>query len=547
MSESAERHVPSYQLLVDGQPLAPEQRDRVKEIRVDDYLRLPDVCTVHVTYPQGDGVDSMPFGIGKALEVRLGETDALAPVALFKGQTVTLEAEYGGGGCHVAVRAYDRSHVLHRSRATRTFQNQTSSDIVTKIVSDAGLSAACDPSGEPHEFMQQDNETDWEFIWRLAEKIGFECVVEDTVLYFRKAADDNPTELEWPTTLHTFRPRVTAVQQVQEVTLRAHDPKTKQVIDVTASSPGQIAQIGVSRAEVASAFDGASVHVATEPVKNRAEGDALAQALLDKLADGYRGAEAIAPGNPGIRAGKNVKIAGVGKLFSGTYPVTHAKHVLRGGGAFETHLSNAASHTVLDAVGGGNGRAPRIGAQVVMGIVTQNDDPEGMGRVRVKFPWLGPDIEGAWARIATPSAGKERGLLMLPVPGEEVLVAFEHGDTARPFVLGSLFNGVDKPGDDLLQGKDGSFAVKSDHKIFLHCDEDMTLDSGGELTITVSKDASLKTKQSLTLEAQQSAELKAAQDVTIEGTTSLTLKCGASQIQLSASGVTISGPTINIG
>jgi uncharacterized protein involved in type VI secretion and phage assembly len=545
MSDGAERHVPSYQLLIDGQPLAPEQRDRVTEIRVDDYLRLPDVCSVNVTYPQGDGVDSMPFGIGKALEVRLGEADALAPVTLFKGQIVTLEAEYGGG-CHVAVRAYDRSHVLHRSRATRTFQNQTSSDIVTKIVSDAGLSAVCDPSGEPHEFMQQDNETDWEFLWRLAEKIGFECVVEDMVLYFRKSADDNPTELEWPTTLHTFRPRVTAVQQVQEVTLRAHDPKTKQVIDVTASSPGQIAQIGISRAEVAGAFDSASVHVATEPVKSRAEGDALAQALLDKLADGYRAVEAIAPGNPAIRAGKRVKITGVGTLFSGTYPVTHAKHLLRGGGAFETHFANAASTTVLDAVAT-NGRAPRIGAQVAMGIVTQNDDPDGMGRVRVKFPWLGPDVEGAWARIATPSAGKERGLLMLPVPGEEVLVAFEHGDTTRPFVLGSLFNGVDKPGDDLLQGKDGSFAVKSDHKIYLHCDEDMTLDSGGELKVTVAKDASLKTKQSLTIEAQQSAGLKASQDVTIEGTTSLTLKCGAAQIQLSASGVTISGPTINIG
>ena len=547
MSDGAERHVPSYQLLVDGQALAPEQRDRVKEIRVVDYLRLPDVCSVHVTYPQGDGVDSMPFGVGKALEVRLGETDALAPVSLFKGQIVTLEPEFGAGGCSVAVRAYDRSHVLHRSRATRTFQNQTSSDIVTKIVSDAGLSADCDASGEPHEFMQQDNETDWDFIWRLAERIGFEFVVDDTVAHFREPADDDPTELEWPTTLHTFRPRVTAVQQVQEVTLLAHDPKTKQVIDVTASSPNQIAQIGLDRATVAGAVDSASLHVATEPVKSRAEGDALAQALLDKLANGYVAAEGIGPGNPAIRAGTKVKVTGVGTTFSGTYRVATSTHLLRGGGAYETHFANSPSHTVLDAVGGANGRAPRIGAQVVMGIVTQNDDPDGMGRVRVKFPWLGPDVEGAWARVATPSAGKARGLLMLPVPGEEVLVAFEHGDTRLPYVLGSLFNGVDKPGDDLLQSKDGSFAVKSDHKIYLHCDEDMTLDSGGGLTVTVAKDASLKIQQSLTVEAQQSVGLKATQDVTIEGTTSLTLKCGAAQIQLSASGVTISGPTINIG
>jgi uncharacterized protein involved in type VI secretion and phage assembly len=547
MSESAERHVPSYQLLVDGQPLAPEQRDRVKEIRVDDYLRLPDLCSVHVTYPQGDGVDSMPFGIGKAVEVRLGETDALAPVTLFKGQIVTLEPEFGAGGCSVAVRAYDRSHVLHRSRGTRTFQNQTSSDIVTQIVSDAGLMADCEASGEPHEFMQQNNETDWDFIWRLAERIGFEFVVDDKVAHFRRPADDEPTELEWPKTLHTFRPRVTAVQQVQEVTLLAHDPKTKQVIDVTKSSPNQIAQIGIDRATVAATIDQAKVHIATEPVKSRAEGDALAQALLDKLANAYVAADGIAPGNPAIRAGTKVKVTGVGTTFGGIYRVAKSTHLLRGGGAYETHFANSPSHTLLDAVGAANGASPNLGAQIVRGIVTNNKDPEGMGRVRVKLPWLSGDVESAWARVASPSAGKERGLLMLPVPDEEVLVAFEHGDTTRPYVLGSLFNGVDKPGDDLLQGNDGSFAVKSDHKIYLRCDEDMTLDAGGELKVTVAKDASLKTKQSLTLEAQQSAELKATQDVTIEGTTSLTLKCGAAQIQLSASGVTISGPTINIG
>ena len=81
--------------------------------------------------------------------------------------------------------------------------------------------------------------------------------------------------------------------------------------------------------------------------------------------------------------------------------------------------------------------------------MTNNDDPDNLGRVRVKYPALGDDVEGAWARIATVSAGNARGLLMLPVVGEEVLVGFEHDDTTRPYVLGSLFNGVDMPGDDL--------------------------------------------------------------------------------------------------
>ena len=297
------------------------------------------------------------------------------------------------------MRAYDRAHLLHRSRAVRTFQNQTASDIVAKVVRDAGLTPKCDASGEPHDFVQQDNETDWDFIWRLADRIGFEVVAKGTVVYFRHPTPDAVTELEWPKTLRSFSPRVTAVQQVQEVTLLAHDPKTKQPIDVSASSPNQIAQIGVDRASVAGAFEDSRVHVATEPVKSRAEGLALVQALLDRLANGYIAAHGIAPGNTKIRAGTQVRVSGVGQKFSGTYRVASCTHVLRGDG-YETHFANSPSETILGAIGAAGG-SPSFGAQLVLGLVTNNDDPDGMGRVRVRYPALGADVEGAWARIAT--------------------------------------------------------------------------------------------------------------------------------------------------
>ena len=65
---------------------------------------------------------------------------------------------------------------------------------------------------------------------------------------------------------------------------------------------------------------------------------------------------------------------------------------------------------------------------VVIGIVTNNNDPDTLGRVKVKFPWLAPDEESAWARMATPSGGNARGWFFLPEVGDEVLVAFELGD-----------------------------------------------------------------------------------------------------------------------
>jgi phage protein D/phage baseplate assembly protein gpV len=562
MPDTSREHVPTYEVLVDGGELSQEHRDRIKEIRVVDHLRLPDVCTVNVTFPKADGIDSQPFVIGKKLEVRLGAREQEAPQTLFKGDVVSLEPVFGAGGCALTVNAYDRAHLLHRSRKVRVFQNQTATDIVKKVVSENGLTFEGEPSGDPHDFIQQDNETDWDFIWRLAERCGFEFVVEDQKAYFRKPGRAGAVELEWPVNLTSFRPRMTSVQQVASVNVYAHDPKTKQAIVGTATQPDQIAQIGIDRQQVADAFSEATMNVATEPVKSAAEGNSLAQALLDKLANGYIAAEGAGPGNPRIKAGVMVDVKGVGSSFSGSYRVATSTHLLRGGSSYITQFANSPVHTILGAVGAAGPAQPDFSGQLVLGIVTNNNDPESMGRVRVQFPALGAETESAWARIATVSAGNERGLLMLPVVGEEVLVGFEHGDTTRPYVLGSLFNGTDQPGDKLLHDHDGSFVVRSDESIHTESKRAYTIKSGGPLTLEIADKVeetydrdwtnkttgktSLSSVQPFSIEGQ-SVSVKGKTEVTIESTATLTLKCGPAQIQLSAAGVTISGPMINLG
>jgi phage protein D len=531
MSATAqERHVARYSILVDGNPIEERLAKRVREVRVLNYLRLPDVCTLTASFPRGTKnapapIDEHPFAVGSHLEIKLGARAELTTTTLFEGDVVSLDVQFGPGSIELAVRGFDGSHVLQRSRNVRTFQNHTASDIVEKILREADLDYQTDPSGDPHDFVQQDNETDWDFIWRLAERIGFEFVIQDGIAYFRRQTNDQrPVELEWPRKLHSFSPRVTAIQQVKKVTLAAHDPKTKEAIDATAQSPQQLAEIGLDRKTISEVFDGASVHIATEPVASQAEGQAVAQALLDKLANGYIAAEGVCDGNPAIKSGTTVEVTGVGQKFSGTYRVAAATHVLRGGSVYETRFATTATHTLLGNMSpSASAAAPTFGAQLVLGVVTNNQDPDDMGRVRVYYPALGPDVEGAWARVLTPSAGNARGLLMLPVIGEEVLIGFEHDDTTRPYVLGSLFNGVDKPGDDLLQDYDGSFALRSDHKVDIAGTDDMTLHAGQKVTIN------------------------GETEIVIEAGTKLTLTCGPSQIELSSSGVTVSGPMINLG
>jgi uncharacterized protein involved in type VI secretion and phage assembly len=85
---------------------------------------------------------------------------------------------------------------------------------------------------------------------------------------------------------------------------------------------------------------------------------------------------------------------------------------------------------------------------VVIGLVLDVDDPQGEGRIRVSFPWLGPETQSGWAPIADPLGGASRGYWYMPEVGDEALVAFEHGDIDHPFVLGFLHNGVDTPPTD---------------------------------------------------------------------------------------------------
>jgi uncharacterized protein involved in type VI secretion and phage assembly len=98
---------------------------------------------------------------------------------------------------------------------------------------------------------------------------------------------------------------------------------------------------------------------------------------------------------------------------------------------------------------------------VVVGIVTNNQDPENMHRVKVQFPWLDGSTESHWARVATPMAGKKRGLYFLPEVDDEVLVAFEHGSIDSPYVIGSLWNGKDTPPESNSDHQNNNRALHS--------------------------------------------------------------------------------------
>jgi uncharacterized protein involved in type VI secretion and phage assembly len=98
---------------------------------------------------------------------------------------------------------------------------------------------------------------------------------------------------------------------------------------------------------------------------------------------------------------------------------------------------------------------------VVVGIVTNNQDPDDMHRVKVRFPWLNQDDDSNWARVVSPMAGNGRGAYFLPEVDDEVLVAFEHGSIEHPYVIGSLWSGKDKAHENNSDGANNNRSIKS--------------------------------------------------------------------------------------
>lgn len=171
---------------------------------------------------------------------------------------------------------------------------------------------------------------------------------------------------------------------------------------------------------------------------------------------------------------------------------------------------------------------------VVIGIVTNNQDPDNLGRIKVKFPWLSDQDESDWARIASPMAGKNRGLYFLPEVEDEVLVAFEQGDMRFPYILGALWNGKDTPPLNNSDGKNHVRVIqsRSGHTIRLN-DEDgqenieITDKSGkNQLKIdTATNTITLNSEQDLILRASKgSIKLEAGKEIEITAKSSMTLK-----------------------
>lgn len=540
-----------FQLKINGADATPDLN--VSEIRVEDNLMAPDTCTLRMPVPFDPGgteTTKFTYKVGDSITVSLAAaTDQAQMAPLFDGEIVSLEPEFTARrGLIYTIRAYDRSHRLNREKHTRTFLDVTYSDAASKVIGEAGLSAQVEDSpGGTHPFLQQSGETDWNFLWRLAARVGFEVYAEGEKVHFRPVGgEQTPVELELGKALQSFRARVTGVQQVNEVTVRGWDPKAKQEIVGTANGEQPASSIGIKFNDVKSAFPGkGSVLIGNAPVTSANDATAVAKSVLAKMRDSWLDADGEAAGDPKLRAGAKVSIKGLGSQYSGDYVLTSTTHVVAAERGYHVRfrISGRTQRTLLDLVTPTND-APWANG-LVIGVVTNNNDPDKMGRVRVKFPTLAGDLEGWWGRVLSLNAGKQRGVLMLPQVGDEVVVGFEHGDPTRPFVVGSLWNGKDQPTD--MDAPEGNFELWSDEKVHIKAKKDVVIETDASVTVKAKSNATVEAQGNATVDAKGNVTVKAGGTGSVEATGPLTLKGMGVTVDGGGGVVKVSGSQIMLG
>ncbi|MEM1395151.1 MAG: VgrG-related protein, partial [Cyanobacteria bacterium P01_H01_bin.150] len=455
---------------LEGQAASPELINDLLQITVEESLHLPAIFTmvIHNSYfAASSKAEYQPwrhenlFEIGQKVKIGFIASTTQDPKFDQKEEGYLIDAEITAievhfnenSGSQIIVRGYDKSHRLHRGRHNRSFLNNTDSDMVRKIAKEVGLEIGqISESGEVHEYVFQENQTNMEFLQQRAARIGFELFVEDGKINFRKPETKELIQLEWLSEISNFSSRITSAEQVSEVEVRSWDYTEKELISETAKSEKVITNTGNQKgSDCCNKFNLSKppkMIVVDKPVSSPKQAEVMAQSLCDELGGEFVYADAKAEGNPKVRPGRFVNLKDMGKRFSGKYYITETRHVyMQETYTTEFGVRGLRAGNLFSTVSGQKRLQP--GETFLVGIVTNNQDPKGLSRVKVKFPTLTEDHESYWARVVGVGAGSSRGFYSLPEINDEVLVGFEHGDIHRPYIIGGVWNGKDKTPEDV--------------------------------------------------------------------------------------------------
>ncbi len=421
-------------------------------------------------------------GCDITIEIANNNEDRLA----FKG--VVLNVRSNGTstselGHSIILEGYSPTILLDSGAHCNGYVDKTLQDIADEICSEAPqnlLNTNINPSfTDTIPFSVQSNESWFEYLNRMACRYG-EWFYFDGSSLVLGTKEYEAVDLYYGTDLLSFELGLNLNSMGQAFYARSYREDTMETDAINAYSSSMSGNTAIAMNKSAETFQNAPAI----PL-NQFDDESALKSQINKLSEkAFKGEAANRvnfngqSNNPAIMLGNLITVnynSLAGSTQHGEYLVTGIRHSWQLGGKYQNSFTAIPSDAEVSPTTN-VALVPQAAAQTA--IVVDNNDPEGMGRVKVTFSWMSQG-ESPWMRIAVPYGGSNKGMQFIPEIDEEVMVGFEGNNAEKPFVMGALFHGNAKPDDWATETNDiKAIRSRSGHTVELN-------DTDGEETIKI--------------------------------------------------------------
>ena len=446
-----------------------------------------------------------------------------------------------------------------------SWNDRTIGDVVKKLCEQAKVQLELNPAfKETKDFICQYEESDFDFIRRLAHQYQEWMYFDGTKLIFgkpRKLAD--PIRLEYGTTLSSLDIGLQTLARSEQV-FSYHSGADREMQRMTPD-------LAYGHDKLAGEAFRASLGMFSKPARQHALPRISNETELVNYMGRKQAAETAETHYitaesqvPTLRVGSVVSLYSsflerVGNLSEeslGDFIIIEITHEVSQGSYYKNRFK--AIPATIKALPSPKVRMPL--AETQMAMVLSNADPEGKGRVRVRMNWQTDGMQTGWVRVMTPDGGSSsdvrsnRGFVFIPEVGDQVLLGFRHGDSARPYVMGSLFNGTTGGGGGQgnncksLTTRSGSSLKLDDSagSVTLHDKGgvSMNFDGGGNATTNAKSSNFVNAGTNNVINVGNGSSVISSDsdgNITLKGNTAITLVVGENQIKVCTSGIFING------
>lgn len=518
-------------------------------LSVDIRRELNRVPSAQLVYVDGDLAsgkfplsDSATFAVGSVVRISAGYADGTEDTKpLFEGVVVRHAVEASAQGSLLRVELRDKAVKLTQGRKSALFEQKKDSDVFKSLVGQAGLKAGqVEATPVTHAALVQYQCSDWDFLVTRAEAMGCVVTVLDGTVSLRKPAASGSAVLTVTLGLNVLASmafEIDGLATAKSTSAVSWDLGKHARVEAKGKTPPALAPDDSRSGKLAAALFNAAPVMSAAATLTQDELEAWSTgALLRAELAAVRGRVCI-QGTHLAELLALVEVAGVGKRCSGKLPITGLAHRIAEGDwrtDLQLGLSTRPQHLADDLASppAAGLHPPQRGLSLA--TVTQvHEDPDKGWRVKVDVPGLADPPLALWARLALPSAGKERGWYLRPEVGDQVVVGCLGDDPRQPVVLGSLHTSKHPPpkdvSDDTSKNALSGFVTRSGLSLVLDDDKKrLLIKTPAGHQVLLDDDAKAMTLKDshgneLTLD-QDGVRIKSVKDLAFEASGNVTIQ-----------------------